>query len=441
MRGSVTDSKPPEEDPEAHEDDALLDGDSVDEEADDDVGDLDDLDALGIDGVVAQMTADDEDLPIKRRRPPWVSAVVIVACLYPLISMWGDFRYWLRSGEPESLGDAAALFESGAAPADLANRYVSIKGTPDVQWATVLTKRSGAKVSYLRVLEGGGSLFAAVPKPEGVAGQTPEYPGEFTGRVSRLGDAAAFDWIQQLFVQEGVTELETATGEALAESLRGADGDALRMQVEGRVVVADPADTIRLVSKPDDARVLLGVESFPDAKVAEEAIAALGYPYVSLGEGRTDLYRYIVRMPLDARDKARAALLAKVEGKIDETDPKEGVSIFGLTATYTASADVLQVEGDAISFPYGDNTTTPGYTVEGGKLVPAALDGGRVRVPIAQLSAVRIEKPVTVDPNGYLIEAGMPPSSQFHWAIAWLVVLGVALTNAGVLFVTLRRSA
>lgn len=455
MRGSVTDSQPPEDrEPEAQPNKArrddnrqddpapfdVPDGDALDEDVFDDVGDLDDLDALGIDGVVAQMTGEPEDLPIKRRRPPWVSAIVILACLYPLVSMWDDFRYWLRSGEPESLGDVAALLDGGGIPADLANRYVSIEGTPDVQWATVLTKRSGAKVSYLRVIEGGGSLFAAVPKPKGDAGKTAEYPSHFTGRVSRLGDAGAFSWIRQLFIQEGVMQLEDTSAEALAAALRTADGDALRMQVEGGVVVADPADSIRFVAKPNDARVLLGVESFPDAEKAEAAIAALGYPYLSLGKGRTDLLRYIVRMPESARDQARRSLLAEIEGEVDETDPKEGVSIFGLSATYVAGADVVELDGDAITFPYGDNTTTPGYAVEDGKLVPAKLEGGRVRIPLAELSAVRVEKPIAVDPNGYLIEAGVPPSSQLRWALAWLVVLGLALTNAGVLFVTLRRS-
>lgn len=106
---------------------APLDDSDDDAEAPDDpdgLDDLDDLDALGIDGVVAQMTGGDGDEPRRspRRRPVWVSAVVILACLYPLLSMWGDFRFWLRSGEPEPLGDAAALFEPGKPMPDLANR-------------------------------------------------------------------------------------------------------------------------------------------------------------------------------------------------------------------------------------------------------------------------------------------------------------------------------
>lgn len=437
MRGPVSESNehPEDQEPDASQPDGELDHDDFEND------DLDDLDAFGVDGVVAQMTGEDAAGPKKRARPVWVSAVVMLACLYPLVSMWGDFRFWLRSSEPEPLGDSAALFQPGADAPDLANRYVSIEGTPDVQWATVLTKKSGAKVTYLRVLEGGGRLFAAVPRPEGDAGKTPEYPSGFTGRVSRMGDAGAFDWISRLFAQEGVTQLYDVSAQAVADAVSAGDA-ALAMTSEGgQRVVADPTDTIRLVARPEDARVLLGVESFPSAKAADAAIEALGYPYAALGRGRTDLRRYVVRVPQSARDDARKALLAKIEGEVDENDPKEGVSVFPLSATYTAPAGEISVEGAELAFPYGDNTTAPGYEVEDGKLVEVRLEDGRMRIPVAAVHAARVEKPVFVDPDGYLIEAGVEPSSQLKWGILWLLVLGLAITNGAVLYGSLRRRA
>ncbi len=438
MRGPVSESNEhpddlEHDDPAPSQDDALGDDDFEDD-------DLGDLDALGVDGVVAQMTGEDPPTP-KRRRPPWVSAVVMLACFYPLVSMWGDFRFWLEGSEPEPLGDALELFEPGEAVPDLANRYVSIEGTPDVQWATVLTKKSGAKVSYLRVLEGGGHLFAAVPRPAGDAGNTPEYPSSFTGRVSRFGDAGAYGWIARLYADEGVTQLFDVSAPALAEAVAAGEA-SLRMPTEdGQRVAADPSDRIRLVVRREDARVLLGVESFPDSKAADAAIAELGYPYLSLGEGRTDLLRYVVRIPESERESVRKALLAKVEGEIDANDPKEGVSVFPLSATYTAPAGELGVEGEALVFPYGDNTTPPGYVEKDGVLVEDALADGRLRVALSEVHSARVEKPVFVDPDGYLIEVGVDPGSQFTWGILWLLVLGLAVTNGVVLYGSLRRRA
>ncbi len=450
MRGPVSESNehPDQQEPEdvgedvrlgdIHEDGgALADPGAPDDP--DDVGDLDDFDTLGIDGIVAQMTGD-EPPRASRRRPVWVSVVVILACLYPLVSIWGDFRFWLRDDEPEPLGDAAALFEPGAPTPSLADRYVSIEGTPDVQWATVLTKKSGAKVSYLRVIEGGGRLFAAVPRPEGKSSKTPEYPSGFVGRVSRFGDATAFDWIARLYAQEGVTQLFDLPVDAL-EGLASTGVPMPVTAASGERVEVEAGDTLRLVTKPDDARILLGVESFPDAEAAEAAVAELGYPYISLGEGRTDLRRYVARIPEAKRDDARGALLAKVAKEVDPNDPKEGVSVFGLSATYITSAEALSVQQGAVVFPYGDNTTAPGYVEQGGVLVEATLIDDQMRVPLTSVHHARVEKAVQVDPDGFLVEVGVTPGSQRKWGLAWLLVLAVALTNVVVLVGSLRRRA
>lgn len=435
MRGHVSESNEHPDDLE-HDEPATSEPTAAqgDDMSDDDMGDLEDLD---VDDVVAELSA---GTPRKRARPVWISAVVMLACLYPLVSMWGDFRFWLRSSEPEALGDAAAVFQPGQAVPDLADRYVSIEGTPDVQWATVLTKKSGAKVSYLRVLEGDGRLFAAVPRPEGKDNKTPEYPSSFTGRVTRFGDAPTHDWIARLYAQEGVHQLHDVEPAALAQAASAGEAQLRLTTTDGRAVEATAADLVRIVVRPDDARVLLGVETFPDAKAAEAAVASLGFPYASLGESRTDLHRYVVRIPADARAKARESLIAKAANPdIDESDPKEGVSVFPLSATYTAAAGELAVQGDALVFPYGDNTTAPGYVVQDGKLVEATLEGGRMSVPLAQVHAARVEKPVFVDPDGYLIEVGVSPGDQLTWGILWLLVLGLALTNAVVLYGGLRR--
>lgn len=425
MRGPVSDSKNHPDDQEP--------GDFEDDE-------LDDLEALGVDGVVAQMTGDEPPAP-RRNRPAWVTAVVLAACLYPLVSMWDDFRYWLRSSEPEPLGDALELFEPGQPPPDLSNRYVTIEGTPDVQWATVLTKKSGAKVSYLRILEGGGRLFAAVPRSDGGDGSTPQYPSTFTGRVTRFGDAGAHGWIAQLYADEAVSQPYDVAGASLVDAVTAGDASLALQTEDGQRLVAQPDDRVLITTGSGDARVLLGVESFPSEKAAEAAVAALGYPYISLGKGRTDLLRYVVRIPEAKREAAKQALLAAVEGEIDPNDPKEGVTVYPLSATYTSTAGDLSVEGEALVVPYRDNTTPPGYVEKDGALVEDALADGRMRIPVSAVLSARVEKPVYVDPDGFLIEVGVDPSAELKWALLWMLVLGVAITNGVVLYGSLRRRA
>jgi hypothetical protein len=251
MRGHVSESNEHPDDLE-HDEPATSEPTAAqgDDMSDDDMGDLEDLD---VDDVVAELSA---GTPRKRARPVWISAVVMLACLYPLVSMWGDFRFWLRSSEPEALGDAAAVFQPGQAVPDLADRYVSIEGTPDVQWATVLTKKSGAKVSYLRVLEGDGRLFAAVPRPEGKDNKTPEYPSSFTGRVTRFGDAPTHDWIARLYAQEGVHQLHDVEPAALAQAASAGEAQLRLTTTDGRAVEATAADLDEIAVGVDEHRLL-----------------------------------------------------------------------------------------------------------------------------------------------------------------------------------------
>ena len=92
-------------------------------------------------------------------------------------------------------------------------------------------------------------------------------------------------------------------------------------------------------------------------------------------------------------------------------------------------------------FSYADNTTPPGYVEMDGALVENTLADGRMRIPVDAVHSARVEKPVFVDPDGYLIEVGVEPGSQLKWAILWLLVLGLAITNGVVLVGSLRRRA
>jgi hypothetical protein len=61
-----------------------------------------------------------------------------------------------------------------------------------------------------------------------------------------------------------------------------------------------------------------------------------------------------------------------------------------------------------------------------------------MQVSTAEVTAVRVEKPIELDPSGYLIVVGQEPADRAWTGIAWLFVLGVALANVVALGVGAR---
>ncbi|MFY0536641.1 hypothetical protein [Nannocystis pusilla] len=132
---------------------------------------------------------------------------------YLLYWMFGDVRYFLQGSEPQDLGDAAAFVDKGLTD-DLDDTYVVLRGTPDVQHAARLRLEpkgggSGRTIGYLRIIEGGGSLFAAIPRTTEAAPQ--QFEGVFEGRIRRLADSPNFAAIQQHFDGERIVEERDAT--------------------------------------------------------------------------------------------------------------------------------------------------------------------------------------------------------------------------------------
>ena len=117
------------------------------------------------------------------RRSPIIDVAVIGLGGYLLFWMFGDVRYFMQGSEPRDLGDAAALVEKGLAGENLAEQYVVLRGTPDVQHAARM-KIKDRTIGFLRLVEGGGGLFAAVPR-DGEAAPN-QFEGRFEGRMRRL---------------------------------------------------------------------------------------------------------------------------------------------------------------------------------------------------------------------------------------------------------------
>lgn len=399
--------------------------------------DLSDLDAYGVEGVVARLRGEgggDDDEPTLPRRPPRspvISLLVLGLGTYLLVSMFGDFRYWLRSPEPMELGHASSLLEDGRTLDVYDNHYVALEGTPDIPNALRLETKE-RYIGYMRVIEGEGGLFAAIPrsKDERIID---EVEGRFVGRLRPLAEDRAYEWLRQYYEAQQVTigvdlDLERAPPALGMPHLTTLDG--------GRAEV-EPGSTLWLAFDGPDARVQLGRDSFPTAKAAEEAVAALGVPYVQL-EANAAFHRFVARIPKDERNAAQGKLVAGLEGLEGRPDPRKGAVVLALPVSYSVPVELASLEGDDLVFPYGENTTSLGYEVRDGRLVERpSLE--TLRLPLDQLRSMRLERTLEVDPEGYVVAVGETPSDARLMGIAWLVLLGIVLVNVASLVVWWRR--
>jgi hypothetical protein len=423
---------------------AAEDGPSAEDPAEPDEAALDlrELEAVGVEGVVARRLhtdaeAEAEDAAVlrkpRRQRSPLVSLLVVGFGAYLLISMFADFRYWLRSGTPEPLGHASTLLQDGRTLDAYDDHFVALEGTPDVQHATRLTTKE-QYVGYLRVTEGGGGLFAAVPRPKDQA-VTNNFEGRYVGRLRRLRDDRAYEWLAEFYANERITTAVDLDPEGFVAA---PGADALPTVDGGRVKVG-PRDELRLVFEGPDARVQLGRSSFADAAAAETAVAALGYPWVALPP-TASFFRFVVRIPTGERARAHEALNLGLPGAGTSNDPKVGAFVLDLPASFGTSSGSVAIDGDEVVFPYGNNTTSLGYDVQGDRLVERA-PAVEVRLPLAQLASVRLDRVITVDPDGFVVAVGEDPGSQLQAGILWLLVLAIAGANAASLVLWWRRRA
>lgn len=400
--------------------------------------DMSDLDALGVEGVVARLRGEPGDdevaLPgrARRRRSPVVSVLVVAFGAYLLVTMFADFRYWLRSAEPVELGHASTLLQDGRTLDAYENQYVALEGTPDVQHAARLTTKERF-IGYLRVTEGEGGLFAAVPRPKDEPA-TNNFEGRYVGRLRRLREDRAYQWLAEFYANEQVTlgvDLDPA-------GVPAALGSGSLPVAGGGSTTVGSLEQLRLVFAGPDARVQLGNRSFPDADAAERAVAELGYPYAVL-EPTATFHRFVVRVPQTERARAQQALNAGLDGAEGSTDPKVGAFVLDLPANYGAPAGEVRVEGDSLTFPRGDNTTSPGYEVQDGRLVERARTE-RLRLPVDQLTAVRLERVIEVDPDGFVVAVGETPGEVWMMGVLWLLALVITGANVASL-VLWRRQA
>lgn len=402
--------------------------------------DLSDLEQKGVEGIVAGAEPGDDDPGAPPHRPVWISFLVLALAFPLLVRMYPDFRYWLRGDAPEDLGRAETFVTEGRVPSGYLDRYVKLAGTPDVRNVAVGKSRTET-VRYLRFMESQGQLLAVIrtPKSEETPGQTVRYPGQFEGRMTRLGDLGRtswvlwsepeqYKWLAQFYEVEDVARTIDASPKALTEALRQADPEALILETDEGPVALSEADRVRLVVEHPDARVLLGSNSFP-AEAAEAAMTSLGIPFAKVESRDTTRHRFVARIPKDDIPRIREVLEARLDVGLDGADPRQGVAVLPMTSTFLVRPNELELRDGMLVFPRGENTSTAGYEVEGAALRERANDDAFLRFDPAQLGAVRIEKAIRLDPDGYVILNGETPADQRMFGVLWIFTVLVSAAN------------
>ena len=359
----------------------------------------------------------------RRRRSPLIDLAVILFGGYLLVTMFGDVRYFIQGSTPRDLGDASTLVENGLP--DLSEQFVTLRGTPDVQRKARM-KTDEKTVRYLRIIEGGGSLFAAVPGP---ANDNNQFESVFTGRMRRLQHVRMLPWIEDYFNGERIAENRDLTVQQLDAALAK---KSLR-----------PDEQVSLSVDQPDVRIQLGRSSFASRDAAVAAVQALGFPsYAPEDQPSAAFYTLFARIPQDQRAQAQTTLAAAgTPPPGDKPDPRFGALVVPFTTTYLVPAAQLERSGDALSFTYGDNTTSPGFVLDGAALKPRPLEDGRLRIAMTDIRAIGTVRSVRVDPQGYIILVGDHPFDQWPALALWLVVLGVVGWNITSLALLWRRRA
>lgn len=418
-------------------------------DAAEDALDLSDMEH-GIDGALAGLERDIPDEAeeaallhgggrrrIRTRRSPALAVVVTLIGLYLLSTMWADFRYWTRGDDDlRDLGRVADIYADGVFVEDFDNQYVVVEATPDVQHAARMTTERGA-FGVLRLQEAGGSLFASVPRED----ERPHdrFRGSFQGRIRELSESWNYEVVEQFFNDEQIIHTVDIEPAELARALRDQD-PSLRVKGEEREISLGDADSIRLVVRQPDAIVQMGKNTWKRVADAEDALAELGFPFVRLDREGAHFHSFLVRVAPDQHDSVVARLDAGHEVPPNNPDPKVGAMVLARTATYVVAPEDVGVAGDAqLVFEYGENTTSPGYRVEGDRLVEKELRDGRLAVDLDALDAVRVERRIRVDPAGYVILVEDAPSKHWLDGVLFLLVLGLVGVNVASLVITLRR--
>jgi hypothetical protein len=424
--------------------DGDLDPDSETDEDDIDLARLDEdfekVAAARAEAAAANALDDQKLDQVPRRkwsqRSPLLSVAVLLVGAYLLYTMLPDFSYWMRS-TPRDLGTVTDMMENGEFVEDYDNQYVVFQGTPDIQHAARVP-HGEAYLGFLRIGEAGGSLFAAVPRATKEAPE--DFESRFEGRIVRLGNTAIGEPLQTFFDAEEIVQIHDLETEAFVAAL-GKDGEfTVPLAGEDRTLTLENTDIVRVVVESPDAMVQLGRKTWRSSKDAEAAVAALGRPYVLLDRPGAPYWSFRVRAPESDHDSLTGALNAGKDVPEDNSDPKVGAMVLSRPSSFLVEPGEVAISGEGeISLVYGDNITVPGFDERDGRLVERELKDGKIFASTGDLAAVRVERRITVDQDGYVVLVGTKPADQRVNGLLFLVVCGLMGLNIASLVVGWRR--
>lgn len=408
-----------------------------------------DLDALdepgGMDAVLAEYRAG--NTRGRKTRSPWISGLAVVLGSALMVLLARDLRYWMES-EPRAVGVLSEATRDGGLDA-LDNRYVEVEGTPDLTHMVPIKRESGRRFVFLRMLDAGDRVFVFAPRDDM---RTDEIQGRFTGRMQRADELESYDFLREAYALEDVREQSDVDPGRFAAWV--ADHGAGLESTQGVALQIRESDRVRIVARPPLSVVQLGARTWKSAEAAQAAIEALGRPFVALDgpetrgvedEGSqspapTRFHRFLVGIADEEREQFEARLNEGVD-QGNGAVPELGAAVLPRILSYSADPQAIAMDGDALVFPYVDNTADYGNSIDGGSIVARKLNDGALRVPLSEVEVVRHERLVRLTPEASVMVADETPAdSQTNAILFFLVGAIVALNGAALIAGRRKRS-
>jgi hypothetical protein len=354
---------------------------------------------------------DGETAAPRRRKLPIFRLAAAAGGLWALVALFPSFRYALQAGDPQDLGAAGSFTPGG----EHHNIFARVTGTANREQAA---QPQGLGYSYMALEEAGGALWVAVP-----VGEEPPAEG-FVGRMVRF--ASADEWVQvRTFLKESVdTVTIDMTNEEFSASAAGTGA-----------ITLGPDDTVVIATSEQDVDVQFGKQGFKQAD-AQAIVAGLGYPFLAVPDQKGTVHEFVARVPADKREEVKKELRAHLPEGVSPAHPRLGATYVVRSEVYKAPGPDVKIEGGSVSFPFTEGGKVGrGYSLDGGALVERRVENGRLFVELSDVNRFRIERPLSIPDDAYVVYAGLTPSSRLPLALLWIAILAGLVAIPAVPFI------